>query len=160
MSYFQAGVAWVCEHPYQTAMHTVNAALLVTPAAATVPIFNALGFSAAGPIAGTLISSYASRRMNYSSFVTNSSTRGNADSCRLQFIPNNRQQRKLIIKHRIGSKQHDELLWLCPSGRRIRDCPECRNGRLRSRSGSWSDPSRCCCQLGSGVGIGSERLER
>ncbi|OAL48238.1 hypothetical protein IQ07DRAFT_589064 [Pyrenochaeta sp. DS3sAY3a] len=65
MSYFQAGVAWVCQHPYQTALHTVNAALLVTPAAATVPIFNAVGFGAAGPIAG----SAASSTMSFFGFV-------------------------------------------------------------------------------------------
>jgi hypothetical protein len=48
----QAVLEWMAEHPYQTVAHLVNGVVLLTPAAATVPIFSALGFSAAGPIAG------------------------------------------------------------------------------------------------------------
>jgi hypothetical protein len=43
---------WVTDHPYQTAMHVANGVILCTPAAITVPVFSALGFSAAGPAAG------------------------------------------------------------------------------------------------------------
>jgi ammonia channel protein AmtB len=43
---------WIAEHPYQTAFHVANGVILVTPAAATVPIFSAMGFSATGPVAG------------------------------------------------------------------------------------------------------------
>jgi hypothetical protein len=44
---------WIAAHPYQTIFHVVNGVVLLTPAAATVPIFTALGFSAKGPIGGT-----------------------------------------------------------------------------------------------------------
>jgi hypothetical protein len=47
---------WVTEHPYQTAMHVANGVILCTPAAVTVPIFSALGFSTVGPAAGTFLS--------------------------------------------------------------------------------------------------------
>jgi hypothetical protein len=40
---------WIIAHPYQTALHAVN-----TPAAATVPILTGLGFTRAGPRAGTI----------------------------------------------------------------------------------------------------------
>ncbi|KAF2191559.1 hypothetical protein K469DRAFT_656577 [Zopfia rhizophila CBS 207.26] len=43
---------WVIAHPYQTALHAVNGVIFCTPAAATVPFFNTLGFTAAGPAAG------------------------------------------------------------------------------------------------------------
>lgn len=50
---FLQGVnAWMIEHPYQTAFHVGNAVVLCTPAAATVPIFSALGFTPIGPAAG------------------------------------------------------------------------------------------------------------
>lgn len=48
----QTVLNWMAEHPYQTAFHVVNGVIMFTPAAATVPIFNMLGFSAAGPTAG------------------------------------------------------------------------------------------------------------
>ena len=44
---------WIAEHPYQTFFHVVNGVVLLTPAAATVPFFAALGLSAGGPVAGT-----------------------------------------------------------------------------------------------------------
>lgn len=47
-------IAWIAEHPYQTIFHVLNGVVLFTPAAATVPILNALGFSASGPVAGIL----------------------------------------------------------------------------------------------------------
>lgn len=47
-----AVTTWVSNHPYQTAMHAANVVILCTPAAITVPVFSALGFSAAGPAAG------------------------------------------------------------------------------------------------------------
>lgn len=47
-----AVTTWVTDHPYQTAMHVANGVILCTPAAVTVPIFSALGFSAVGPAAG------------------------------------------------------------------------------------------------------------
>jgi ammonia channel protein AmtB len=43
---------WIAAHPYQTAFHVANGVILVTPAAATVPILSAMGFSATGPVAG------------------------------------------------------------------------------------------------------------
>jgi hypothetical protein len=43
---------WIAAHPYQTAFHVANGVILATPAAATVPIFSAMGFSATGPVAG------------------------------------------------------------------------------------------------------------
>jgi hypothetical protein len=43
---------WITEHPYQTAFHVVNGVVLCTPAALTVPVFSALGFSSIGPVAG------------------------------------------------------------------------------------------------------------
>lgn len=43
---------WIAAHPYQTVFHVVNGVVLLTPAAATVPFFNALGLSAGGPVAG------------------------------------------------------------------------------------------------------------
>jgi hypothetical protein len=43
---------WIAAHPYQTFFHVVNGVVLLTPAAATVPLFSALGLSAGGPIAG------------------------------------------------------------------------------------------------------------
>lgn len=75
---------WISEHPYQTAFHVVNGVIMFTPAAATVPILNMLGFSAAGPTAGTLsmkkevdmgyetnssLGSAASGIMSYFSFI-------------------------------------------------------------------------------------------
>jgi hypothetical protein len=54
----QAVKEWVTEHPYQTAMHVANGVILCTPAAVTVPIFSALGFTAAGPAAGTFLGSH------------------------------------------------------------------------------------------------------
>jgi hypothetical protein len=47
---------WITEHPYQAAMHAANAVIVYTPAAVTVPIFSALGFSTIGPAAGTFLS--------------------------------------------------------------------------------------------------------
>jgi hypothetical protein len=44
---------WIIEHPYQTMFQIVNGVVLITPAAATVPIFNMLGFTALGPGGGT-----------------------------------------------------------------------------------------------------------
>jgi len=44
---------WIVEHPYQTMLHIVNGVILVTPAAATVPVFNMLGFTVLGPGGGT-----------------------------------------------------------------------------------------------------------
>jgi hypothetical protein len=44
---------WIAAHPYQTFFHVVNGVVLLTPAAATIPFFSALGLSAGGPIAGT-----------------------------------------------------------------------------------------------------------
>ena len=40
---------WIAAHPYQTVFHVVNGVVLLTPAAATVPFFSALGLSAGGP---------------------------------------------------------------------------------------------------------------
>ncbi|KAF1994189.1 hypothetical protein P154DRAFT_39174 [Amniculicola lignicola CBS 123094] len=56
---------WIAAHPYQSAFHVVNGVILVTPAAATVPFFSAMGFTAAGPAAGSTASSI----MSYFSFV-------------------------------------------------------------------------------------------
>jgi hypothetical protein len=42
---------WVTDHLYQTAVHVANGVILCTLAANTVPVFSALGFSAAGPAA-------------------------------------------------------------------------------------------------------------
>jgi hypothetical protein len=44
---------WIAAHPYQTVFHVVNGVVLLTPAAATVPFFSALGLSAGGPVGGT-----------------------------------------------------------------------------------------------------------
>jgi hypothetical protein len=44
---------WIAAHPYQTFFHVVNGVIILTPAAATVPLFSALGLSAGGPISGT-----------------------------------------------------------------------------------------------------------
>jgi len=43
---------WIKEHPYQTFFHVVNGVVLLTPAAATVPFFSAIGLGAGGPVAG------------------------------------------------------------------------------------------------------------
>jgi hypothetical protein len=48
----KAIVDWITAHPYQTAFLVVNGMIIVTPAAATVPILSAMGFSATGPVAG------------------------------------------------------------------------------------------------------------
>ncbi|KAH9867950.1 hypothetical protein IAQ61_007255 [Plenodomus lingam] len=56
---------WIAEHPYQTFFHVVNGVVLLTPAAATVPIFSALGLSAGGPVAGSAAASI----MSYFSYV-------------------------------------------------------------------------------------------
>jgi hypothetical protein len=45
---------WITAHPYQTALHVVNGVVFFTPAAATVPILASLGFTSAGPAAGTV----------------------------------------------------------------------------------------------------------
>ncbi|KAF2477648.1 uncharacterized protein BDR25DRAFT_207768 [Lindgomyces ingoldianus] len=47
---------WIVAHPYQTALHVVNGMVFLTPAAATVPFFNMLGFTAAGPAGGSAAS--------------------------------------------------------------------------------------------------------
>ncbi|KAF2852674.1 hypothetical protein T440DRAFT_466798 [Plenodomus tracheiphilus IPT5] len=60
----QALLNWIAEHPYQTFFHVVNGVVLLTPAAATVPIFSALGLSAGGPVAGSAAASI----MSYFSF--------------------------------------------------------------------------------------------
>jgi hypothetical protein len=57
LPFAQAAKDWVTEHPYQTAMHVANGVIVCTPAAVTVPIFTALGFTAAGPAAGTFFGS-------------------------------------------------------------------------------------------------------
>lgn len=44
---------WITEHPYQSVLYTFNSVVLVTPAAATVPVFYMLGFTALGPGGGT-----------------------------------------------------------------------------------------------------------
>lgn len=49
---FNAVTGWITDHPYQTAMHVANGVILCTPAAITVPVFSALGFSTVGPAAG------------------------------------------------------------------------------------------------------------
>lgn len=54
MSAPQALLEWIAAHPYQTFFHVVNGAVLLTPAAATVPFFSAIGLSAGGPVAGML----------------------------------------------------------------------------------------------------------
>lgn len=51
----QSLLNWISAHPYQTCFHVVNGVVLLTPAAATVPVFSALGLSAGGPVAGTRI---------------------------------------------------------------------------------------------------------
>lgn len=51
----QAVIKWIAAHPYQTAFHVVNGVVICTPAAATVPFLNALGFGATGPAAGTYL---------------------------------------------------------------------------------------------------------
>ncbi|CAA9963312.1 hypothetical protein PTMSG1_06680 [Pyrenophora teres f. maculata] len=56
---------WITAHPYQTVFHVVNGVILLTPAAATVPFFSALGLSAGGPVAG----STAATIMSYFSYV-------------------------------------------------------------------------------------------
>ncbi|KAF1935234.1 hypothetical protein EJ02DRAFT_460561 [Clathrospora elynae] len=56
---------WISAHPYQTFFHVVNGVVLLTPAAATVPFFSALGLSAGGPIAG----STAATIMSYFGYV-------------------------------------------------------------------------------------------
>ncbi|KAF2126077.1 hypothetical protein P153DRAFT_388826 [Dothidotthia symphoricarpi CBS 119687] len=61
----EAIIAWIAEHPYQTFFHVVNGVVLLTPAAATVPIFATLGLSAGGPVGG----SAAAAIMSYFSFV-------------------------------------------------------------------------------------------
>jgi hypothetical protein len=43
---------WIAAHPYQTAFYVVNGVIVFTPAAATVPIFNLLEFTATGRAAG------------------------------------------------------------------------------------------------------------
>ena len=48
----QALIDWISAHPYQTFLHVVNGVVLLTPAAATIPFFSALGLSAGGPVAG------------------------------------------------------------------------------------------------------------
>jgi hypothetical protein len=48
----KAIVDWINAHPYQTAFLVVNGVIIATPAAATVPILSAMGFSATGPVAG------------------------------------------------------------------------------------------------------------
>lgn len=52
MNATQAVLDWIAAHPYQTAFHVVNGVIICTPAAATVPFLSAMGFSAAGPVAG------------------------------------------------------------------------------------------------------------
>ncbi|KAI2481062.1 hypothetical protein Ptr902_08088 [Pyrenophora tritici-repentis] len=58
-------VDWITAHPCQTFFHVVNGVVLLTPAAATVPLFSALGLSAGGPVAG----STAATIMSYFNFV-------------------------------------------------------------------------------------------
>jgi hypothetical protein len=58
MDAVNAVTTWVTNHPYQTAMHIANGVILCTPAAVTVPIFSALGFSAAGPAAGNALTRF------------------------------------------------------------------------------------------------------
>lgn len=55
MNSTQAVLDWITAHPYQTAFHVVNGVIICTPAAATVPFLAALGFTAAGPAAGSSI---------------------------------------------------------------------------------------------------------
>jgi hypothetical protein len=51
---------WIAAHPYQTLFHVVNGVVLLTPAAATVPFFAALGIPAGGPVAGKYIDDFLS----------------------------------------------------------------------------------------------------
>ncbi|KZM18976.1 uncharacterized protein EKO05_0011304 [Ascochyta rabiei] len=44
---------WIAGHPYQTVFQIVNGVIICTPAAATIPVFAALGFSAGGPLPGS-----------------------------------------------------------------------------------------------------------
>jgi hypothetical protein len=55
MNATQLLIDWIAEHPYQTFFQVVNGVVLLTPAAATVPLFSALGLSAGGPVAGMLV---------------------------------------------------------------------------------------------------------
>lgn len=43
---------WIMEHPFQTMFQIVNGVVLITPAAATSPIFHMIGLTALGPEAG------------------------------------------------------------------------------------------------------------
>jgi hypothetical protein len=60
MAATQPLLGWIAAHPYQTMFHVVNGVVLLTPAAATVPFFNALGLSAGGPVAGSAATSIMS----------------------------------------------------------------------------------------------------
>ncbi|KAF1834880.1 hypothetical protein BDW02DRAFT_568559 [Decorospora gaudefroyi] len=65
MSAAEPLIAWIAAHPYQTFFHVVNGVVLLTPAAATVPFFSALGMTAGGPVAGGALATITS----YFSFV-------------------------------------------------------------------------------------------
>ena len=54
----QSLINWITAHPYQAFLHVVNGVVLLTPAAATVPLFSVLGFSAGGPVAGQRLHSF------------------------------------------------------------------------------------------------------
>lgn len=43
-------IDFIVAHPYQTALHAVNDIMFLTPAAATVPFFAAVGIPLSGPV--------------------------------------------------------------------------------------------------------------
>jgi hypothetical protein len=70
MAATNALINWIAAHPYQSFFHVVNGVVLLTPAAATVPLFGALGLSAGGPVAGMLIVSLMAIRIVACSSLT------------------------------------------------------------------------------------------
>jgi hypothetical protein len=125
-------LTWITDHPYQSAFHAFNGVILCTPAAITVPIFSALGFSAAGPAAGTPIFQFPLS----SSFIC----------CSLIEY--------LLIFYRNGRKRVDELLWRCASHFALRNCSKREYGRLWCQSGRWWGSDRGCGFLNSRLGVG------
>jgi hypothetical protein len=130
-----AVLEWIAAHPYQTFFHVVNGVILVTPAAATVPIFSLLGFSSLGPVAGSArsLTSFPCIIPIHPVNLTSSLP----THIHAVMTPAN----KATI--RFGSKRRYVLVLFRASRRPVRDCAECGDGRLRSeRCGgggtSWS----------------------
>lgn len=80
MNATQAVLDWISAHPYQTAFHVVNGAIICTPAAASVPLLAALGFGTTGPVAGMSGYDVTRKRLNANFFIQ---AQQRLESCRI-----------------------------------------------------------------------------